>query len=134
MIKAKTANIISKEMGEKIIDDAIDFKELLSNMEKLIISHAERGYNFCYCSVYIGLTESWTDIILKKMEPIIKEFESQGYTVILSKCLNCNEISNIGIHLYWGNSIKEYNGLISSVHEDKNEVIYYTIEFFNDFF
>lgn len=133
MIKAKNANIISKEMSEKIVDNALKNEDILRDVEQLIMHSADMGCNYCVYSFDYKLRPSWNRIVLKKMEPLIEEFESAGYKLILTQIIH-NNISVLYIRFYWGDSYEEYKNLMrDNNYGGEDGILYSSFDFFDEF-
>lgn len=125
MIKATTINIVSKEASEKIIQEVFNKEKLMPSIEKMIISYAESGSNYCTHHISSRLMESWEVSILNGAYPIIKELESNGYYVILSNMTRDDDME-LYITLYWGNSCVRYTDLVNKYNGGSKKVLYWS--------
>lgn len=111
MIKASDMLKLSKESATTIIDEIFeksDFKEHSLKRIQEEASHGRLLYEFHFSR---KLLTELRDMLLDKLESIIKEFEDNGFKVLIRDYGN-RYWSNICVKFYWGDNREEWCKII----------------------
>lgn len=114
MIKASDMLKLSKESATTIIDEIFEKSDFKEHSLKRIQEEARCGKLLYELHFDRGrLLADLRDMLLDKLEPIIKEFEDNGFKILIRDYGN-GRWSNISVKFYWGDSKEEWYEIISA--------------------
>ena len=112
MIKASDMLKLSKESATTIIDEIFEKSDFKEHSLKRIQEEARHGrllYEFHFSR---KLLTELRDMLLDKLESIIKEFEDNGFKVLIRDYGN-RYWSNICVKFYWGDICNKIGGIMN---------------------
>lgn len=127
MVNAKSMYSLAFESGTNLTNKIFENSDFKEHSLQRIKEEAERGLYFYNFSFREKMLEPIAVMLLKKIKPIIDEFEENEFKIVV-KTSPSGSWRYMDVMFYWGFNTDDYKRIINKEDRfsEKDKILYYT--------